>query len=74
MRDQLGLHALERGQVAVLHGLDVDVVQPPVLVAAGVLDVQQVPAVVGPAELADAAVGVVGDDPRCGQVDARRRG
>ena len=39
----------------------VDVVQPPVLVAAGVLQVQQVPPVVRPGEHPDAAVGVVGD-------------
>ena len=71
------LHAVERRQVAAVHGLEVDVVQPPVLVAAGVLQVQQVPAIVGPREQADAAVAIVGDHPRRGPVHpgvgARRR-
>ena len=59
--DQPRLHAVERREVAAVHGLEVDVVQPPVLVAAGVLQVQQVPGIVGPRERADAAVAVVGD-------------
>ena len=71
--DQLGLHVVERRQVPPLHGLQVDVVQPPVLVPAGVLQVQQVLGVVRPGEHADAPVGVVGDHPRRGPVHAVRR-
>ena len=75
--DQPRLHAVERGEVAAVHGLEVDVVQPPVLVSAGVLQVQQVPGIVGPLEHADAAVPVVGDHPRRRPVHPRagaRRG
>jgi hypothetical protein len=48
--DDPRLDAVERRQVAPRHRLHVDVVQPPVLVAAGVLQVQQVPAVPRPGE------------------------
>jgi hypothetical protein len=68
--DQLCLHAVERGQIAVLHGLQVDVMQMPVLIPAGVLLVQQMPAVVRPRERPDAAVGIVGDKPGLAPVDA----
>jgi hypothetical protein len=59
--DQLGLHAVERGEVPGPAALQVDGVQVPVLVAATVLHVQQVAVVVRPAVVADAAIGVVGD-------------
>ena len=51
---------VERGEVADLAGVEVDGVEAPVLVAALVLDVEQVAVVVGPEERADAAVPVVG--------------
>ena len=70
--DDLGLHAVERGQVTPGHSRQVDVVQAPVLVAAGVLQVQQMAAVVRPEKLPDAPVGVVGDDAGGSQVDAVR--
>ena len=71
--DDPGLDAVERRQVAARHAglaacgggglrVEVDVVQPPVLVAAGVLYVQQVPVVTGPGEGPDATVSVIGDD------------
>jgi hypothetical protein len=56
------LDVLVRRQVAVGAGLEIDVVQPPVLVAAAVLDVEQVAVVVRPVEKADPAVAIVGDD------------
>ena len=70
--DDPRLDAVERRQVAPGHRLHVDVVQPPVLVTAGVLQVQQVPAVPRPGEHPDAPVGVVGDHLRGRPVDARR--
>ncbi len=68
------LDAGERRQVTPPHGLQVHVVQPPVLIPAGVLDVQQVPAVVRPGEHPDAAVPVVGHHPGRGKVDRVVRG
>ncbi len=59
--DDPGLDVVEWRQVTPGHCRHVDVVQPPVLVPAGVLQVQQVPAVPGPGEHPDAAVLVVGD-------------
>jgi hypothetical protein len=56
-----GLHALERGDVLGLAALEVDREEVPVLVAADVLDIEQVTVVVGPEERPDAAVPVVGD-------------
>ena len=58
-----GLDPGERGEVADLVGLQVDVVEAPVLVAADVLGVEQVAVVVGPEERADPAVPVDGDGP-----------
>jgi len=58
---QPGLDIVERGEVAGLAGGQVDVVQPPVLVAAGVLLVDDVLVVVGPEVRADAPVAVRGD-------------
>ena len=68
--DDPRLDAVERRQVAPRHRLHVDVVQPPVLVAAGVLQVQQVPAVPRPGEDPDTPVGVVGDHLRAVPVHA----
>ena len=56
-----GADALERRQVADHLALEVHRVDVPVLVAADVLQVEQVLAVLGPEVDADAAVGVVGD-------------
>jgi hypothetical protein len=56
------LDALERRQVAIRSGLEVDVVQPPVLVATPVLEVEEVAVVVRPVEEPDPAVPIVGDD------------
>ncbi len=57
----LGLHALERGQVAVLFRGGVYGVDAPVLVAALVLEVDDVPTVLGPEVHPDAALPIVGD-------------
>ena len=61
-RDDLRLHLLERGQVARLAAGGRHRVHVPVLVAALVLDVDDVLAVLGPEVLADAAQLVGGDD------------
>ncbi len=70
--DEHRVDALERGQVATRKRLrrQVHVVQPPVLVPADVLDVEQVPAVVRPGAEPDAPVGVLGHRPRRIPVDA----
>src|SRR5213078_525639 len=68
--DDPRLDAVERRQIAPRHRLHVDVVQPPVLVAAGVLYVKQVPAVPRPGEEPDAPVGVLGDHLRAVPVHA----
>ena len=57
------LDALERRQVSLLTRLELDVVQPPVLVAAPILEVQDAPVVGAPEELADPPVVVVRHDP-----------
>jgi hypothetical protein len=62
------LDAFERRQVAVGPGLEIDVVEAPILVAAPVLDVEQVPVVVRPVEEADPAIAVVRDDARVSAV------
>ncbi len=59
--DQLGLHAVERGEVAVLFGGGVHGVDAPVLVAALVLEVDDVAVVLGPEKQPDAAHPVVRD-------------
>ena len=67
-----GLDALERGDVAGGAAVEVDGEQVPVLVAADVLDVEQVTVVVGPEEGADAPVAVLGD--RLGLLERRAHG
>jgi hypothetical protein len=57
----LGLHALERGEVPILLRGRVDGVDAPVLVPALVLEVDDVPVVLGPEKEPDAALAVVGD-------------
>ena len=66
--DEAGLHALEGREVPGGGGGDVHAVDPPVLIAAPVLDVEQRGAVVRPGERADAPVAVVGDHRGRGQV------
>jgi hypothetical protein len=58
-----GLDVLERGEVARAAVPQVDAIEVPVLVAAAVLHVEQVPVVVGPPEGPDAALPVLGHRP-----------
>ena len=69
--EDLRLHLLTRGQQLGLTGLEVEQVEPPVLVAGGVLRVHQVPVVVQEQVAADPAVGVIGDRPRLGAAVGR---
>ena len=70
--DDLDLDAVERCQIPDSAFLQVDRVEPPILVSALVLHVEEMTAVVGPEEGPDAPVPVIGDD--LGFVDAVERG
>jgi len=67
----LGLNALERGQIPILGSADVDGMNLPILVASLVLQVEDVVTVRGPGVDADAAIRVVGDH-ACGGRFAQR--
>src|SRR6201996_1791382 len=69
--DDRRVDPLEGREVPPLKRLRLDIVQPPVLVAADILHVQHVPAVPRPRERADATVGVLGDRLGRGPVHAR---
>ncbi len=60
--DHLDLDPFERREVPGLAPGEVDGVEPPVLVAAPVLEVEQVAPVMGPEEVPDAPIAIVGDD------------
>jgi hypothetical protein len=61
--EDLRVDVLERREVTPLHRLDVNVVQPPVLVPARVPHVQDMPSVPRPREVPDAPVVVFGQRP-----------
>ena len=60
--DHLHLDPCERREVPGLALSEVDGVQPPVFVAAAILEVEKVPPVVRPEKYPDASIAIVGDD------------
>lgn len=66
--DQLDLDVVERREVGRRTGLEVRAEQPPVLVATGILEVQEVSPVVRPLVEADPSVNVGGDGNRAAGV------